>query len=69
MIAYVPLWILMMAMIWEEIKLNKKNEKEFEQFRKNCRAYEQALNKKVIAERELAVAYAIDQALKEKNGI
>jgi hypothetical protein len=67
MLAFVPVWILIMAMIWEKIKLDKKHEKEFEQFRENCRAYERELNKKVIANYEEAVTHAIEQALKEKN--
>lgn len=46
MLAFVPLWILIMAMIWEQIKLDKKHMKEFEEWRKNCRAYEQALKEK-----------------------
>jgi uncharacterized protein YukE len=70
MIPYVPavmLWILIMAFMWEKIKLDKKHEKEFEQWRENCRAYERALNKKAIADYEEAVAHAIEQVLKDKN--
>jgi len=33
MLAFVPVWILIMAMIWEKIKLDKKSAKEYECWR------------------------------------
>jgi hypothetical protein len=33
MLAYVPLWILIMAMVLEKIKLDKKSAKEYEFWR------------------------------------
>ena len=35
-----------MAMMWEKIRLDKKSMKEFEEWRKSVRAYEQALKEK-----------------------
>lgn len=46
MLAFAPVWILIMAMIWEKIKLDKKSMKDFEEWSKNFRAYEQALKEK-----------------------
>lgn len=35
----VLLWILIMAMMWEKIKSDRKSMKEFEAWRKSCHEY------------------------------
>lgn len=33
MLAFVPVWFLIMAMVWEKIKLDKKAQQDYEQWR------------------------------------
>ena len=33
MLAFVPIWFLIMAMIWEKIRLDKKAQSDYEQWK------------------------------------